>query len=68
MPDDLGDTDELSREELEAQIAKQLPDREVMSLISPDPASDAFADAVPPPADEAPEGSEDESKPSPPRL
>ena len=46
MADELGDTDELSLEELEAQVARQLPDREAMSLLSPDPVAEmgAFGD------------------------
>ena len=56
MADDLGDTDELSLEELQAQVAKHLPDREAMSLISIDPVADPLVPA---------EGGEDEQEQNP---
>jgi hypothetical protein len=37
MADEPRDVEELSEEELEAQRAEQLPDREVMSILHPDP-------------------------------
>jgi hypothetical protein len=59
MADDLGDTDELSLEELQAQVAKQLPDREALSLVSTDPVVDM------PMPEEAPAGEEGGSEPDP---
>ena len=51
MPDPLEDTDELSLEELQAQMAEQLPERQVMSLITADPASAPVVD-LPVPLDD----------------